>query len=146
MPIYWDLSKSHNREMFNLDLDRLVQEGKAPVVQFVQKKRTHAQNNALHLWLSQVADYLNEAGMDARAVLKPTVAINWTPALTKEYLFKPLLGAITGLTSTCDADTKQYNEVVEVMHRHFGEKYGLVLPPFPSHTNVPTEIYEKTDK
>lgn len=42
------------------------------------KQRTLTQNRALHLFLGQLCDVLNDAGLDMRAVLKQDVELPWT--------------------------------------------------------------------
>jgi len=101
------------------------------VVEFVENQRTPTQNNALHQWFEDVAETLNSGGHDLRAILKPSVAIEWNPSLVKGYLWKPVQKAATGLESTSAANTKQYNEIYEVLCKHFAEKHGIVLPPWP---------------
>ena len=96
-----------------------------------EKTITSKQFNALHVFCERVADQLNEAGLDQRIVLKPSVAIDWSKDSVKQYLFKPLLEAMTGKTSTTDQDTVEPSKVADTMARHLGEKFGITLPEWP---------------
>ena len=89
------------------------------------------QRNALHKWLEMVADTLNESGLDMRVVLKQHVPIRWTKSSAKEYLYKPLLEALTDKESTEEQTTTDPDEIVDILTKHLGEKFGLELPPFP---------------
>ena len=96
-----------------------------------EHQRTLQQNKALHKWLRQVADTLNDAGLDMKTVLKPEVDIAWTPEMAKEYLWRPIQKIMTGEESTADAVTTDYNEIRLVITRHMGAKLGVTLPPWP---------------
>lgn len=98
------------------------------------KARTNKQNAALHKWLSQLSVFLNDAGYDMKKTLSHHIEIPWDAQgrNAKEFLFKPVLEALTGKESTAKADRVQYNEVQEVLARHFAEREGITIPPWPS--------------
>ena len=93
--------------------------------------RTPKQNASLHLWLRQVSECLNGAGLDMKKTLKPHVDIPWTEENAKEHLWKPVMEAMTGGESTTDMDSAGPSEICRVITRHIGEKFGVVLPPWP---------------
>lgn len=95
------------------------------------KPRTSTQNKSLHLFFTNLASTLNEAGLDMKAVLKPQVMIPWTPENVKEYLWKPVQRVLLHKSHTADLTTKEVSEVYEVFNRHLGESVG-VYEPFPS--------------
>ena len=101
----------------------------------LEKPYTKRQRGALHLWCDMVADTLNDAGLDMRVVLKPTVAINWNRYTVKENIYKPLLLAMSGKDSTEEQSTIDPTVIVDYLTRHLGEKFGVVLPPFPDRFN-----------
>ena len=96
------------------------------------KQRTLTQNAALHLFMSQLADTLNDAGMDMRRTLKPGVEIPWTPESVKDHLWRPIQEALTGRRSTTELKTLDPTVVHQTLARHLGEKLGVVCPPWPS--------------
>jgi hypothetical protein len=55
-------------------------------VEIVKKTTTTQQSRALHLWFSQLAEALNESGLDMREVISKEIDILWTPHNIKEYL------------------------------------------------------------
>lgn len=95
-----------------------------------EKQRTIIQNRALHLYFQLVADTLNDAGLDMRAVLKPEVEIPWSKDTVKNYLWRPIQEIQLRKKSTTELTTKEIDEIFETMNRHLA-KHG-VHEPFPS--------------
>ena len=98
------------------------------------KARSNQQNRALHKWLTMLSTFLNNCGLDMRTVLAHHVDMPWDTKgeNAKERLFKPVLQAVSGKESTAKADRKQYNEVYQILSRHFAEKHGVTIPEWPS--------------
>lgn len=101
--------------------------------------RTDQQNKSIHLLFTHLAAMLNEAGLDMRVVLKPEIDIPWTPKNIKEYLWRPLQTAITGKESTKDLETKEIDQVFEILQKHLGERFGLETR-FPSVESMLSEV------
>ena len=95
-------------------------------------QRTLSQNAALHLWLRQTADLLNDAGMDMKKTLKESVDIPWTEESAKLHLWKPVMEAMTGNDSTTEMDTVEPSEICKVITKHIGENHGVVLTEWPN--------------
>jgi len=111
----------------------------------MDKPRTESQNKALHLYFTQLAKMLNDAGLDMRKVLKPSISIPWTPQTIKENLWKPIMKIQTGKSSTTEMTTKDINEVYDTINRHLGEQFGITVE-FPSIESLINEsrIRDKT--
>ena len=92
---------------------------------------TPKQRKALHLWCEQVAEVLNAAGHDQRVVLKESVEIPWDKLAVKERLYKPILEAYSGKTSTEDQSTVEPDKIVDFLAVNLGEKFQVVLPQWP---------------
>ena len=99
------------------------------------KQRTLTQNRAMHLYCQQLADLLNDAGLDFRVVIKDGVEVNWTSELVKDYMWRTVQKAITGKDSTTKPETHEYGLIYEALNRHISSKFGLFCP-FPSSDNV----------
>jgi hypothetical protein len=110
--------------------DRIALEGCAVIECKTDKQRTNKQNNALHKFLSDLAQTLNDAGLDQRVVLKPEVEIPWTPDSAKNQLWRPIQKIMTGHESTVDPTTKDYLAIQETLIRHLSSKFGVV-PEWP---------------
>jgi hypothetical protein len=96
-------------------------------------QRTQQQNRSMHLAFRLLADSLNQAGLDQRKVLKPSVAIPWTGASVKQMLFKPIMDAMTTKKSTTELEKNgEIDYVWDTLMRHLGEKFGIEYIPLPS--------------
>ena len=93
--------------------------------------RTLKQNAALHLYFTFVAEALNDAGLDMRAVLKPSVEIPWTSESVKEFLWRPIQRLMVNKPSTTRLTTREIDMIFETLNRHLGEKFGIT-ENFPS--------------
>lgn len=91
------------------------------------KQRTRLQNKSLHLYCTNLANALNDAGLDMKKTLKPEIEIPWTCQSVKDHLYKPILKSLTGKDSTIDMDTKDPSMVYEILNRFMGEKHGIVV-------------------
>lgn len=96
-----------------------------------EKQRTLQQNRALHKYFEILAETLNNAGLDMRVVLKPSVDIPWNKNSIKEYIWRPIQEAQLGKKSTTELKTTEINLVWETINRHLSEKFG-VSEAFPS--------------
>jgi hypothetical protein len=106
-----------------------------------EKQRTVQQNKALHLYFELIAEKLNEAGLDMRAVLKPNIEIPWTKESVKEHLWRPVQDLYLKKDSTTELTTDEITKVYEVLNRFLGEKHG-VSQEFPSIENLGDFIEE----
>lgn len=95
------------------------------------KIRTLQQSKALHLYFTQLAEMLNDSGLDMRKVLRPSISIPWSGETIKEYLWKPVMEFQLQKSSTTEMTTKDIDEVYDTINRHIGEKFGITLE-FPS--------------
>jgi len=103
-----------------------------------ERERTPRQNRALHLYFEKVADTLNDAGLDMRAVLKPEVEIPWTKSSVKEFMWKPIQKLQVDKEHTADLTTKELDVIFNTMNRHLA-KHG-VHQPFPSIEAIMMEL------
>ena len=94
------------------------------------KTRTGQQNKALHLYFTQVAQELNNGGLDIRAVIKSDVNVPWTSYMVKEYLWRPIQKLALGKESTTELEKLDIDKVFDIFNLHIA-KYGVHIP-FPS--------------
>ena len=92
------------------------------------RQRTLTQNRALHKYCSMLADALNDAGYDMKKVIKQEVDIPWSQQSAKEFLWRPIQKAVTGIDSTTKPETSQYSAIYEVLNRHMAQKFGVSVP------------------
>lgn len=91
------------------------------------KKRTDAQNRALHLYFTLLAESLNLAGYDMRKVIRPDVEISWSPISVKEYLWRPIQKEILGKKSTTQLTTEEIDKIYDQINRIIGERTGVYV-------------------
>ena len=115
--------------MFLKHAERLYDENKHVTFTYkLGRQRSSKQNSALHVYLGLLATALNDAGLDMRKVLKPSVDIPWTQKSAKEYLWKPIQKAMTGHRSSTKPERSEYTEIYEALNRHTATKFGISLP------------------
>lgn len=108
-----------------------------------EQPRTKKQNDALHKYFEIVAEILNDAGLDMRAVLKPEIDIPWTTMNVKEFLWRPVQILQLRKESTTQLTTKEIDEVFETLNRHLA-KFG-VHQPFPSLKAIADRMREEEE-
>lgn len=109
-----------------------LENGQEVEIEVKTKHRTAKQNNAMWLYCSRLAKDLRDAGFDMRDVLKPGVPIPPTKEMIMDRIWKPVMKAMFDIESTQDLDTKQVNEVYQVISQRMAEKFGLITE-FPHH-------------
>jgi|TARA_R110000765_G_C18622158_1_gene571808 hypothetical protein len=125
----WVVNSVFTKQQFLEHADKLFEDHKYVTFSWViGKKRSQAQNNALHLWLSHLAGVLNDSGLDMKKVLKPDVDIPWSQKTAKEYLWRPVQEAVLGKESTTEPTTSEMGEVYETLNRHLAAKFGVSVP------------------
>ena len=92
------------------------------------EKRTDKQNKALHVYCELLAEALNNAGLDMKAVLKPEIDIPWTQISVKEHLWRPIQRIMMDKESTTELDTVNPSDIHRVLDRHIAEKFGVSIP------------------
>lgn len=96
-------------------------------------QRTPQQNKALHKYCEMVAEQLNDAGYDLKAVLeKKAIPVPCTKENIKENVFKKIEKALfPDKASTTQLTTGEVTEVYDVMNKWLGEQFKIHVP-FPS--------------
>lgn len=123
----FDNQQELQETLFNL-------EGKKVIISIEKETgvRTLKQNSALHKGFQILANTLNEKGLDMKTVLKPSVDIYWTTQTVKDYLYKPILKALTTKESTTEMDKSEPSQAWDIMFKFLGEKHQVDYLPFPS--------------
>ena len=91
-----------------------------------------SQRGALHLWLEQMAEGMNDAGYSVQEVF--TLPVKITKDVLKENLFKVYMRKMyPERESTEDLRPMELTDIYETVNAVIAEKYGVSLP-FPSQT------------
>ena len=95
------------------------------------KQRTNQQNKALHKYFAELANELNDHGLDMRTFLKPGIEIWWTPEMVKNYIWRPVQEIMFSKLSTTQLTTTEIDKVLDIITRKIGQDHGLQVD-FPS--------------
>jgi len=125
----WVVNSEFTKDQFLEYAEKLFEDHKYVTFTWViGKKRSQAQNNALHLWLAHLAGVLNDAGLDMKKTLKPQADIPWTADRAKEFLWRPVQKVVLEKESTTEPTASEMVLVYEVLNRHMIEKFDVSVP------------------
>lgn len=98
-----------------------------------QTQRTLSQNNAIHLYLSWLADELQEQGQTMQNVVERIRRAEITPTTEnlKEVVWKPMQKAIYQESSSTRLKKSEVSEVHKHLNAWTSKEFGINLP-FPS--------------
>ena len=95
-------------------------------------QRTAKQNSAIRVYCREVSEVLNEAGFDMQSFpWKEGFKLPWSEYTVMEYLWRQVQIAMTGKESSTKLDTKEVNQVYEVLSRKLAEAASINIQ-FPS--------------
>ena len=88
-----------------------------------QGTRSNAQNAAMHLYFTRVAQALNEAGYGVKRFFQEIkkVEIDWSSGQVKENIWRPIQDALTEKYSTTDLNKLEVTQVYEQVNRVLSE-------------------------
>lgn len=122
------INSKQSLESYKAFLDRQFEKDKyLRVTLKTGKQRSLTENGALHLFCTQLAEAMNDAGFDFRVFVKEGYPVKFTPELVKDYIWRPIQKAITGHESTKKAERGQYSEVYDALNLKLAE-YGIHIP------------------
>lgn len=123
-----DIQKAEAKNKFNA----LIFKKACIEIKEIKETRSAKQNNALHLYFKFIADQLNEMGQEFnyQGITGSTYSTRFTPEIIKNHTWRPIQMTLFNIESTTKIDTKQINEIVEVISKFFAER-GIDIE-FPS--------------
>ena len=98
----------------------------------ITKQRTDSQNRALHLYLSMVAQELQNQGQTMQNVMKKITKVEIIPTTynLKEIVWREIQKVHLGKESTTELTKQEVNEVYEIMSMWLSKNFGIDIP-FP---------------
>ena len=128
----YDLNKQLDIERFKEYSNKMLALRKEVELKEIRITRSGRQNKALHLLFSMVSNELNELGLEHRyyGVTGKELSTRYTSNIVKEFFYRPIQIALFDIHSTTKVDTRQINEVVDVIIKFFSDR-GVVIQ-FPS--------------
>lgn len=117
-------------------LAEMWRENKYVEVEFRRKarQRTDQQRKAIEVYCRNLADALNDAGLDQRAVManmRDGVSLPWSQERVKDVLWREIQIAMLGKKSTTGLTTTELSAVYEPLNRWTAQTLGVSVP-FPS--------------
>lgn len=127
-----NLENQVDRDKGQTYFDKLLRLGKEIELKEVKKTRTNLQNRALHLFFTIIAYQLNELGLEFQyqGLSVGTIGTRYTDNIVKEFIWRPIQIALFNKKSTKEIDTKEINEIIDVITKFFGDR-GVQIE-FPS--------------
>ena len=93
------------------------------------------QFSSLHVYCQKCADVLNAGGVDMRAMvsaMREGFSVWHTKDTFKHSVFKPMLEATEGKTSTKHMTIKDPHKIELLIAKFFAERFGLEAPEWPT--------------
>jgi len=120
----YELSKEYDANRAKARLNNLIAGGKVIELTASKVSRTTKQNSALHKYFEFIATELNELGMEFQyqGIKGMNISLRYTPELVKDFIWRPIQIALFEIQSTKDLDTKQMNDIIDILIKYFGER------------------------
>lgn len=125
------VNSEHTREALHAIVDKMYDENHYLRITIATgKQRSKKQQAALEIWCRQVSEALNDAGLDQRKFLKPSIAIPWDDRgrSFKDLVWRPVQRAITGRDSTTEPERSEYPKIYEIINMHMASEHGISVP------------------
>ena len=106
-----------------------------------KKHRSLSQNNALHLWLTQIAEILNESGQVYTNEMG--IPCTYTMELLKNTYWKPLQKQLFDIESTKEMTSTILNNLIDSFTLWLSESKGVEAPEFPNKQRLMFELDKK---
>ena len=100
------------------------------------KPRTREQNASGHKYFTDVAEVLNDAGLDQEMVMTKTYYKLPNTSHSVKDLFRSEAHKMFGVTSTTELTTSQWSEVEQAFTRELEQELGVTLPEYPSEESL----------
>ncbi len=94
--------------------------------------RTDQQRKAIEVYCRELAEALNDAGYEMKAVMEvKDVDIPWTQKSVKEVLWRPIQIAMKDKVSTTEIEKLDVSDIYRVLDRHISSNFGVHIE-FPN--------------
>lgn len=106
---------------------------KGALIELTEKRSTRSslQNKALHKYFLIIVDALNELGMEFQyfGLKGQVLETRYTTTIVKNQFWRQLQITMFDIESTKDINTKQMNEIIDVIDKFFAERGVYVQFP-----------------
>lgn len=104
--------------------------------------RTLKQNKSQWLWLTQIAQCLNDNNMYISETIKSEV--EWSKDSVKTLIFDTVMKALYNKDSSTKLNKDDYDKLIDTIINIFAKK-GVVIPDFPNREDLENITYIKKE-
>lgn len=91
-----------------------------------KKIRTSLQNKALYKYFSLLAEKMSDSGVDLKKFMDAkTVSVPVTSEIVKTIIWRPVMSAMIGVSSTAKLSTSEVSKVYDVVARHMSTHFNV---------------------
>lgn len=124
-------SEQHFKDLIH-DLNMMWHEHHYLVIDMKSgKTRSDPQRKAIEVYCRELADALNAAGLDQRAVIKAMsedgIDIPWSQESVKDALFRPIMRHLLDKESTTKLERSEVSRVHDVLNRWTATTFGVSM-------------------
>lgn len=121
-------------------LTYLIQKESTIELKQLSDKRSSLQNRSLHKFFVVIADELNELGMEFQyfGLKGEVLSTRYTTNIVKNHFWRQIQKTLFNIESTKDINTKQINDITDVIVKFFGDK-GVYIE-FPNRESLNEKV------
>ena len=121
---FWVVKDAFTARKFLEKVDELVEKHDRIEFQWItDKNRSALQNRAMHVYFQNISTALNNAGFTFTDIFEDKVdGIAWTPQIVKDAMWRKVMEAQTGKTSTRDLTTSEVSQVFDILNQYLSSK------------------------
>lgn len=132
MGMRWHVKDERQAKLFCQHIMEEAEARRERLYTIVHANRSNKQNAVLHLLFRRLAEGLNDAGFEITHPFKADLEIPYTEHSVKELLYRPIIEAMFGESSSTQLSTNQFSEAMTTLVDAVCRNTGVNVP-------IPTE-------
>ena len=115
MGMRWHVKDERQAKLFCQHIMEEAEARRERLYTIVHANRSNKQNAVLHLLFRRLAEGLNDAGFEITHPFKSDLEIPYTEHSVKELLYRPIIEAMFGESSSTQLSTTQFSEAMTTL-------------------------------
>ena len=115
MGMRWHVKDERQAKLFCQHIMEEAEARRERLYTIVHANRSNKQNAVLHLLFRRLAEGLNDAGFEIPHPFKSDLEIPYTEHSVKELLYRPIIEAMFGESSSTQLSTEQFSEAMTTL-------------------------------
>ena len=115
MGMRWHVKDERQAKLFCQHIMEEAEARRERLYTIVHANRSNKQNAVLHLLFRRLAEGLNDAGFEITHPFKSDLEIPYTEHSVKELLYRPIIEAMFGESSSTQLSTSQFSEAMTTL-------------------------------